>query len=67
MVVDPATGALPHHQIKSQEEAMASTTAERDLLVFERKYWQALKDKDVDAALELTDIPCVITGGADVV
>ena len=46
---------------------MASTTAERDLLVFERKYWQALKDKDVDAALELTDIPCVITGGADVV
>ena len=45
---------------------MATTTAERDLLALERKYWQALKDKDLDAALELTHDPCIITGAQGV-
>jgi hypothetical protein len=45
---------------------MATTTAERDLLALERKYWEALKDKDLDAALELTEDPCIITGAQGV-
>jgi uncharacterized protein (TIGR02246 family) len=38
---------------------MSDTT---ELLDLERRYWQALKDKDVEAALELTDDPCIVTG-----
>ena len=41
-------------------------TIEQDLLDLERRYWQALKDKDVDAALELTDEPCLVTGASGV-
>ena len=32
-------------------------TIERELVDLERRYWQALKDKDVEAAVELTDDP----------
>ena len=39
---------------------MASKTMHDTLLGLETKYWQALKDKDVDAALELTVDPCLI-------
>jgi ketosteroid isomerase-like protein len=41
---------------------MAVTKTERELVNLENKYWQALKDQDVDAALALTDDPCVVTG-----
>ena len=41
-------------------------TIEQDLLNLERRYWQALKDKDVDTALELTDEPCLVTGASGV-
>ena len=43
-----------------------SQTIEQDLLNLERRYWQALKDKDVDTALELTDEPCLVTGASGV-
>ena len=39
-------------------------TVEQDLLTLERRYWQALKDHDVDTALELTDEPCLVTGAS---
>lgn len=42
--------------------ATASKTLEKDLLTLERKYWQAMKDKDGDAAMRLTDDTCIITG-----
>ena len=41
---------------------MATNTIEKDLLKLEKRYWQALKDGDVDAALELTDEPCIVAG-----
>jgi hypothetical protein len=41
-------------------------TIERELLDLERRYWQALKDKNVDAAMELTDEPCVVAGAQGV-
>ena len=45
---------------------MATTTIERELLTLERRYWQALKDGDVDAALSLTDDPCIVVGAQGV-
>ena len=37
-------------------------TVERELVDLERRYWQALKDRDVATALELTDEPCIVAG-----
>src|SRR5258706_14318825 len=45
---------------------MATKRLERELLSLETKYWQALQDKDVDSALELTDDPCVVVGAQGV-
>jgi hypothetical protein len=41
-------------------------TFEQNLLDLERRYWQALKEKDVDGALALTDEPCLVTGASGV-
>ena len=45
---------------------MTPQTLEQDLLDLERRYWQAMKDKDVDGALALTDEPCFVTGAQGV-
>ena len=45
---------------------MASKTMHKTLLDLETRYWDALKDKDVEAALELTADPCVIVGAQGV-
>ena len=45
---------------------MTQKNAEKEVLELERKYWQALQDKDVDTALELTDDPCIVTGAQGV-
>ena len=45
---------------------MATLTIEAELLDLEKRYWQALKDQDVDAALRLTDEPCILTGAQGV-
>jgi len=45
---------------------MATTTIEQELLTLERRYWQALKDGDVDTALSLTDDPCIVVGAQGV-
>jgi len=41
---------------------MAHKIIEKELVELERKYWQAIKEKDVDAAIRLTDDPCIVTG-----
>jgi uncharacterized protein (TIGR02246 family) len=41
---------------------MATKAVEQELLDLEKQYWQAIKNKDVDAALRLTDEPCIVTG-----
>ena len=43
-----------------------ATTTEKQLLELERQYWQALKDGDHDAALRLSDDPCLVTGAQGV-
>src|SRR5258708_33994803 len=39
---------------------------EAQLLDYEKQYWQAIKDRDVPAAMRLTDDPCIITGAQGV-
>lgn len=39
---------------------------EKELLKLERQYWQAIKDKDVEAAMRLTDEPCIVAGASGV-
>ena len=45
---------------------MAHTGIEKELVSLERQFWQALKEKNVDAALALTDDPCIVTGAQGV-
>ena len=45
---------------------MANTTLDKELLDLERRYWQAIQDKDVDAAMKLTDEECIVTGAQGV-
>jgi len=45
---------------------MTSTTVDQELLALEKRYWQAIKDRDVDAALNLTRDPCLIAGASGV-
>jgi hypothetical protein len=45
---------------------MATNFIEKDLLQLEKNYWQAIKDKDMDAALRLTDDPCLVAGAQGV-
>jgi hypothetical protein len=39
---------------------------DEELLALENRYWQAIKEKDVDAALGLTDFPCLVSGATGV-
>jgi len=45
---------------------MPNTTLEKELLDLEKQYWQAIKEKDADAAMELTDEECIVTGAQGV-
>ena len=41
---------------------MANQAVEQELIALERSFWQAIKDHDVEAALRLTDDPCILAG-----
>jgi uncharacterized protein (TIGR02246 family) len=41
---------------------MTAITLEKELVDLEKQYWRALKDRDVNAAMQLTDFPCIVTG-----
>ena len=45
---------------------MSERRIENELLDLERQYWQALKDRDVAAALRLTHDPCIVAGAQGV-
>ena len=45
---------------------MQTKNIENDLLNLERQYWQAMKDKDIEAMNGLTDYPCIVTGAQGV-
>ena len=45
---------------------MPEKTIEAQLLDLEKQYWQAIRDRDVQAAMRLTDDPCIVTGAQGV-
>jgi hypothetical protein len=45
---------------------MPTTSVTKELLNLENQYWQAIKDKDVDAAMRLTDETCIVAGAQGV-
>jgi uncharacterized protein (TIGR02246 family) len=45
---------------------MATRNIEQQLVELEKEYWQAVKDKDADTALRLTDDFCIVTGAQGV-
>jgi hypothetical protein len=45
---------------------MATTSLEKELLALENRYWRAIKENNVDAALALTDDPCIVAGASGV-
>ncbi|HEX3233169.1 MAG TPA: nuclear transport factor 2 family protein [Gemmatimonadales bacterium] len=45
---------------------MATNTIESELLDLEKQYWEAIKNKDANAAMRLSDDPCIITGAQGV-
>jgi len=42
------------------------TNLAKDLLALETQFWNCMKTKDVDAALKLTNDPCIVTGAQGV-
>jgi uncharacterized protein (TIGR02246 family) len=45
---------------------MDDTRSEKVLTELEKRFWQALQDRDLDAVTQLTDFPCIVTGAAGV-
>ena len=45
---------------------MANATLKNELLGLEREYWQAIKEKNVEKAVSLTDEECIVTGAQGV-
>ena len=45
---------------------MSRQAAEQELADLEQRYWKAIRDKDVDAAVGLTDDGCILTGAQGV-
>jgi uncharacterized protein (TIGR02246 family) len=41
---------------------MAARHDEQELIELEKRYWQAIKDRDAEAAARLSDDPCIVTG-----
>ena len=45
---------------------MAARAIEKELIELENQYWQAIRDRDIEAAIRLTDDPCIVTGAQGV-
>jgi len=45
---------------------MPAATVEQELIDLEKQYWQAIKDKNADVAMRLSDDPCIVTGAQGV-
>ena len=44
--------------------ATTASTVETEILDLERRYWQAMKERDARTAISLTDFPCLIAGAS---
>jgi hypothetical protein len=43
---------------------MQTSNVEKQLLELERQYWQAMQDRNVEAAVKLTEFPCIVAGAS---
>ena len=41
---------------------MTPKDVEKELVKLEKQYWQAMKDQDVETAMDLTDDECIVAG-----
>ena len=41
---------------------MENKITEQEIYNLEKRFWQAMKDEDMDTMLSLTDEPCIVTG-----
>jgi uncharacterized protein (TIGR02246 family) len=63
---------LPHCQWHSEcsckpgGKTMADEVVEKEILQLEKRYWQAVKDRDIATAESLTDDPCLVAGSTGV-
>ena len=46
--------------------ATTTSTTETEILDLERRYWQAMRERDIPTAVSLTDFPCLIAGASGV-
>ena len=46
--------------------ATTSSAIDAEILDLERRYWQAMQDRDVRTAVSLTEFPCLIAGASGV-
>jgi hypothetical protein len=44
--------------------AITTNTIETEILGLERRYWQAMRERDVRTAVALTEFPCLIAGAS---
>src|SRR5262245_39383125 len=49
-----------------EEDPMPNTGLTKELMDLENQYWQAIKDRDVDTAMRLTDDTCIVAGSQGV-
>jgi ketosteroid isomerase-like protein len=45
---------------------MPSQATEQDLIKLEKTYWEAIRDRDVEQAMRLTDDQCIVAGAQGV-
>ncbi len=45
---------------------MNPVSVEKEILELERQYWQAMQDRDLEAALKFTEFPCIIAGSSGI-
>ena len=45
---------------------MQTLTVEKEILELENRYWDAIKKRDVETAIRLTDFPCLVAGASGV-
>jgi uncharacterized protein DUF4440 len=48
------------------EGDMPAAIVSQELIQLEKEYWEAIRDKNADAALRLTDNPCIVAGAQGV-
>ena len=46
--------------------AMTVESVEKEVLELENRFWEAIKEKDIEAAIKLTDFPCLVAGASGV-